>query len=61
MNDKTKIDISVLVLTYNSSLKKLFATLYSVLQQNEIDLEIVISDDGSEQIDQTAIENFFNE
>ena len=61
MNDKTKIDISVLVLTYNSSLKKLFATLYSVLQQNEIDLEIVISDDGSEQFDQAAIENFFNE
>lgn len=61
MNGKTKIDISVLVLTYNSSLEKLFATLYSILQQDGINFEIIISDDGSECFDQACIENFFFE
>lgn len=40
-------DVSVLVLCYNPSLEKLFQTLYSIIVQQNISLEIVIADDGS--------------
>lgn len=40
-------DVSVVVLTYNSSWEKLKSTLCSILSQQEIKLEIIIADDGS--------------
>lgn len=60
-----KFDISVIVLTYNPDYKKLFNTLKSIINQNECNLEVIISDDGSEQFDNQSIikwmqENNFN-
>ena len=40
-------DVSVLIATYNPDWKELKKTLNSILLQNEINFEIVISDDGS--------------
>lgn len=46
--------ISVIVLTYNPSKQKLIATLKSIISQKDVDIEVVISDDGSKQ-------NYFKE
>lgn len=39
--------VSVIVLTYNPDREKLFATLNSIIIQENIDIEIIVSDDGS--------------
>lgn len=52
-------DVSVLVLTYNPSMEKLFATLSSIIIQKGVSFEIVISDDGSTLFDIEAIEAWF--
>lgn len=54
-----KYDVSVLVLTYNPSMEKLFATLSSVILQKDSSFEIVISDDGSTSFDKGAVETWF--
>ena len=41
-------NVSILVLTYNSQLKKLERTLISALKQSNLSTEIIICDDGSE-------------
>ena len=52
-------EISVVVGTYNPVWKKLKATLKSVLEQKNIKLQIVVTDDGSKNTLFTEIENFF--
>lgn len=42
-----KAEISVCILTFNPSKRKLLQTLESVLAQRNVDLQIIISDDGS--------------
>ena len=42
-----KYEITVLILTYNASLNKLILTIKSALLQKNVNLQIVISDDGS--------------
>lgn len=46
--------ISVLVLTYNPSKQKLIATLKSIIKQENVDIQVIVSDDGSK-------ENYFEE
>lgn len=58
MIDYDEVDITFLVLTYNSNLHKLFVTLNSIISQKNIRYQLVISDDGSELFDKTAIEEF---
>lgn len=53
-------NISVVVCTYNSPLKKLRSTLLSILEQVGVDFEIIIADDGSKDPLCIEIENFFN-
>ena len=55
MND---YKISVLILTYNSSYDALKNTIDSVLEQKGIDIEIVISDDGSKECCLDKIEEY---
>ncbi len=47
LGDYMNVDVSVIVLTYNSSWKKLKSTLCSILSQQDISFEIIIADDGS--------------
>ena len=53
--------ISVILCTYNSSINKIYQSLYSVLRQNMKDYEIIIADDGSENNNASRIENFFRQ
>lgn len=57
----TKIDVSVIVLTYKPVWKKLKITLDSVLRQKDVRCEIVITDDGSEMDCREMIENYLKE
>lgn len=52
--------VSVAVLTYNPDLSKLFYTLDSILLQEGIDIEIVLSDDGSRENFQDTVEQYFH-
>ena len=51
-------DVTVLIVTYNSDLNKLYRTLYSVLRQKNVIFEIVISDDGSDSFESAKIEKY---
>lgn len=53
--------ISIVVLTYNSDLLKILVTLESLLLQENIDREIIISDDGSVNFPVLEIETYFRE
>ena len=53
------IDISVLVITYNPDLIKLKSTLFSILIQKNVNLEIIIADDGSKNNHFPEIEEYF--
>lgn len=53
--------VSVLVVTYNPVWDKLKATLKSVLAQEDIDFEIIVSDDGSKNNEFDKIEKLFSE
>lgn len=52
-------DVSVLVLTFNPSMDKLFSTLSSIIIQKDVSFEIVISDDGSISFDSNIVETWF--
>ena len=54
-------DISVILVTYNSSWEKTRKTIESILRQKQVDFEIVISDDGSDITNYDKIEEFFRE
>ena len=60
MNNNT-IEVSVLVLTYNSALEKLISTVKSVIDQKGVSLEIVISDDGSKVKSFNELKDYFNQ
>ena len=53
------MEVSVVILTYNSELKKIYRTIDSILCQEEINFEIVISDDGSDCNHFNKIEKYF--
>ncbi len=53
--------ISFVVLTYNSNIKKLKQTLFSIISQNNIDYEIIIADDGSSNNHEDEIKKYLLE
>lgn len=55
------VDVSVVVVTYNSSIDKLINTLESIIRQENIKFEIIIADDGSKEFEKTIIEKWFKE
>ena len=60
-NSKSKDDyeITVLVCSYNPRINALFFTLDSVINQKNINLEIIITDDGSKNSLALEIEDYF--
>lgn len=52
------IDVSVIVLTYKPNWEKLRSTLLSIVRQEDINYEIIICDDGSEQDYRKEVEAF---
>jgi len=56
-----KATITVVVLTYNSEIKKVCDTLDSVIKQCDIDFNIIVSDDGSENFNKDKIETYFEQ
>ncbi|MBR5401585.1 MAG: glycosyltransferase [Treponema sp.] len=58
--DKTRNLITVLLLTYNSSWIKTKQTLLSIIEQENVLLEIIVSDDGSQENNFTNIQSFFS-
>jgi glycosyltransferase involved in cell wall biosynthesis len=59
MFENTK-EISVFVITYNSTWSNIVFTLDSILAQKEISYEIIISDDGSKQNHFNEIKEYFS-
>lgn len=51
--------ISVLVLSYNSDIRKLFLTLQSIIKQKMDSFEIVVTDDGSNDNHKEELNNYF--
>lgn len=54
-------EISVIVATYKPDYKKTIATIDSILNQKNIDLEIIVCDDGSEENNFDKIKDYFLE
>ena len=53
------LDISIIIVTYNSSWLDLKETIDSIIEQEEISFEIIIADDGSEDNQEGKIKNYF--
>lgn len=51
------VDVSVVIVTYNSEWKNLKRTLLSALKQKKISMQIVIADDGSKKTYKEEIKN----
>lgn len=58
---KYKYNVSVIVLTYNPDIVKLRSTLFSIIIQKNIDFEIIIADDGSNDDYYADVLKFFEE
>ncbi len=58
---KYKYNVSVIVLTYNPDIVKLKSTLFSVIIQKNVDFEIIIADDGSNNSYYNDILKFFKQ
>lgn len=56
-----KYEMSVVVVTYYPDYNKLFQTLYSIVIQKDISLEIIISDDGTPDFDKAGVEKWMKE
>lgn len=54
-----EIDYSIIISMYNPDWNKLVLTLDSIVEQKNIDFEIVICDDGSEQNFENEIQEYF--
>lgn len=60
-NSINETGVSICVLTYKQSWEKLKRTLDSIICQKEVDFEIVISDDGSEENHSEEVRNYFQD
>lgn len=61
INNKDQIkesEVTVLLLTYNPNLNKLLTTLHSILLQKNVNIQIVISDDGSKESHMSEAEHY---
>ena len=59
--DIEKVEVSVIVATYNSSLDKIMLTLRSVIEQSKVGMEIMVADDGSVENHAAEIEGFLRD
>ena len=57
----TSFEVTVLIASYNFSYPKMMSTLRSVLKQRDVDMEIIIADDGSQNADYTEVERYIHE
>ena len=57
----TSFEVTVVIASYNFSYPKMMGTLRSVLKQRDVDLEIIIADDGSQNADYTEVERYIHE
>ena len=57
--EKNKVNVSVIVTTYNSDIQKLYRTLFSTIRQKGLALEIIVTDDGTKDFDLEIIHQFF--
>ena len=57
--EKNHYQVSLLIGTYNPDFKKLYTTINSGLIQENIDLQIVVSDDGSKSFEINRVIDFF--
>ncbi len=55
------MQVSVVVITYEPSIDKLLATLSSIIRQNSILFELIISDDGSKSVNVDDLEKKVSE
>lgn len=53
-------DISIIVATYNPDIDKLIRTLRSCVSQQDIRVEMIITDDGSREFPKAAVDEFFH-
>lgn len=53
-------DVTVIVATYKSDLKKILTTVSRVLEQKEVNYELIVSDDGSENNLHDEIKNYLD-
>lgn len=56
-----KLEVTVLVATYNPNKDKLFHTLESIIEQKKVRFQIVITDDGSKEDYHLEVEEWFAE
>lgn len=55
-----KIEVTVVIATYGANYEKLFKTIFSTYIQTDINYEIVIADDGTENFDVKRIMDWFD-
>ena len=59
VDERNIYELSIVILTYNSSFENLMKTLESSLNQDEINFEIIIADDGSKENHEKEIRDYF--
>lgn len=60
MSDNKNL-FTIIVITYNSDFSKIKKTLLSILEQEDVEFEIIIADDGSINNNFDSIKSFFTE
>ena len=55
-----QVDISVIILTYNSDYGKTISTINSILNQKNCSLEIIVADDGSKENNFSCLDSYFS-
>lgn len=55
----TRFDVSVIVATYNQSVRKTLLTLHSLIIQKKVALQIIIADDCSEKNNFSELQSYF--
>ena len=54
-------ELSVIFLTYNSAPEAVKESLKSIITQKDVDLEVIVADDGSKDNLKNVIEKLFDE
>ena len=54
-------ELSVIFLTYNSAPEAVKESLKSIITQKDVDLEVIVADDGSKDNLKNVIKTFFDE
>ena len=57
----SRFDVAVVLVTYNPESNKLMDTIHSILIQKDIDLQLILADDGSNNCDYEQLEQYLND